>query len=131
MNHSSHVVFDFDATLAADDGYPIGNGLPLKHFDPHAEVTGEPIAKSVALLHALRAAGYEVRILTARTEFEPVKAWCRKHLGFEIPVSNIKAPGMLMFFDDRAVRVDRNTGHVCTCFLKHDDLRYHMPGDLQ
>lgn len=64
--------------------------------------------------------GKDVRIVTARVAPHPgydhvlaaerVRAWCRLHLGAELPVTCAKDHEMLQLWDDRAVQVVRNTG---------------------
>ncbi len=119
---SVHVAVDFDGTLAHDGGHPF-TGSVHPDFDPLAEVTGEPIWPMVDRINDLREAGYEVRILTARDIFEPVHRWLVRHLGYDLPVSNVKQAGMLMLLDDRCARVERNTGRVCQCYQVGQDVR--------
>jgi len=101
--------FDFDGTLA--------------HFDTWKgqEVTGEPIPEMVKKIKEARAAGDEVVIFTARLTCDPefvqhpvlckkiLGEWCIKNLGFVPLITNIKGPAEVIY-DDRAVRIVRNTG---------------------
>ena len=41
-----------------------------------------------------------------------IEAWCLKHIGQIIPVTNVKDYGMEELWDDRAVQVEANTGRV-------------------
>lgn len=81
------------------------------------------------------AAGEDVRIFTARVDggkvalamgdpageaFKDVarirgyiEAWCLRHIGTVLPVTNVKDYGMRVLWDDRAVRVVANTGEPC------------------
>ena len=54
----------------------------------------------------------DVRIMTARTEasYPAIRAWCRRHLGQELPITNAKDFAMIELWDDRAVQVIPNTG---------------------
>jgi hypothetical protein len=60
------------------------------------------------------AQGKDVRIFTARAgvpEHIPyVEAWCEKHIGKRLPVTDRKDYKMLEMWDDRAVQVRTNTG---------------------
>ena len=75
---------------------------------------GKPI--EVMVLRVLRwlAKGKVVKIFTARaflpSQIPPVKAWCKEHLGCELPVTCVKDFGMYELWDDRAVQVIPNTG---------------------
>lgn len=59
-------------------------------------------------------AGREVRIFTARAcipeQVQPIKDWLNKHLGHELPVTNVKDFSMIELWDDRAVQIIPNTG---------------------
>lgn len=81
---------------------------------------GAPIPKMVERVKDLLRAGYDVRIFTARVS-EPVfakqrevivaiEAWCLKHVGQVLPVTNVKDYDMLELYDDRAIQVIGNTG---------------------
>ena len=98
---------DLDATLAEYHGYP------------GAGIIGEPVPAMVERVKRWLAAGKDVRIFTARVSGEDVekeraaiKAWCREHLGKELPVTNVKDADMVVLYDDRAVRVEKNTGRL-------------------
>lgn len=101
---SGWTAVDFDGTLAK---YPTPGGL---------DELGDPIMPMVTLVLDLLNAGNEVRIFTARAgtpELIPaVEAWCLKHLGRLLPVTNVKDFGMLELYDDRAVQVETNTGRI-------------------
>lgn len=93
---------------------------------------GEPVP---AMLHRVKvwlAKGVDVRIFTARVDggevalamgnlagerfknVERIKgfieAWCEKHVGRKLPITNKKDYGMIELWDDRAVQVEPNTG---------------------
>ncbi len=115
---SGWIGVDLDATLA--------------HYDDLVTIDqiGEPIMPMVNRVKAWLAEGHEVRIFTARyssvgyedlvtgeklTEamiVDPIKAWCLKHIGQELEVTNKKDLGMIVLYDDRAVRVEANTGKI-------------------
>ncbi len=120
------VAVDFDGTLCHDGGHEFTATIHPS-FDGDAEITSNPISAMAEQVNIWRAKGFEVRILTARTNFEPVHAWLVKHLGYDLKVTNVKEPGLIALFDDRAIRVSRNTGHLCQCYLHRDDVRHHKP----
>jgi hypothetical protein len=96
---------DLDGTLAEYHGW-----VAADHIGP-------PIPAMVERVKAWLAEGRQVRIFTARVSdpaetIEPIKAWCREHLGRELPVTNVKDYGMVELWDDRAVTVEPNTGRV-------------------
>lgn len=88
---------------------------------------GPPIPVMVDRVKRWLAAGYEVRILTARASTIPalpeenreysqpaavaaIEAWCLEHIGRVLPVTCQKDYLMLELWDDRAVQVVPNTG---------------------
>lgn len=105
---------DLDGTLAVQD-----ENAP---WDPL--VIGPPIPRMVKRIKAHLARGTEVRILTARGSGkdespelklaikEAIKKWCLKHLGVSLRVTHSKDYAMILLYDDRAVRVERNTGRL-------------------
>ena len=96
---------DLDGTLA--ESWP---------GEVHDNKIGKPVPEMLERVKAWVAAGQEVRILTARggsyLSVLAVKAWCKKHVGVELTVTNAKDFDMIQLWDDRAVRVERNTGKV-------------------
>lgn len=91
---SKIISVDFDNTIA--DHQP-GTGLAL----------GEPLPNGLAFLHALKDAGYGVRIFTARPNVSDVQNWLNNHgVGFAT-ASNHKVQSAA-YVDDRAVNW---TGH--------------------
>jgi hypothetical protein len=89
------------------------------------EHIGDPIPTMVDRVKKWLAEGQKVRIFTARVacgESEDphpseacravIQAWCQKHLGQVLPVTNKKDYGMIELWDDRAVAVVPNTGVI-------------------
>lgn len=119
---SGWIGVDLDGTLATYGGY-----LGPNHI-------GAPIPAMVERVKRWLAAGTQVKIFTARVdggtaainlgnpnghEFEniekvkePIRAWCREHLGQELEITNTKDFGMVVLYDDRAVQVEMNTGRI-------------------
>ena len=84
---------------------------------------GKPIKPMWARVQQWIDDGYDVRIFTVRAvnaaSVREVKAWLRLHGLPQLDVTNIKAPGLLALWDDRAVRVEPDTGNVCAgCYAK-------------
>lgn len=104
---------DLDGTLARYDGWKGEDHI------------GEPIEGMVKRVIEWQAAGFDVRIFTARvtenltgnkSRLDPeqirtiIKKWCVKHLGFSLPITNVKDFHMIELWDDRCVQVIPNTG---------------------
>jgi len=103
---------DLDGTLAEYHGRDNGK-------------IGGPIPAMVERVKAWRAAGREVRIVTARValgagrtysqiaqEHNQITDWCREYIGQELPVTASKDFMMLELWDDRVVHVEKNTGRI-------------------
>jgi len=95
---------DLDGTLAR---YHIGQSACI----------GEPVAPMIARVKRWLSQGYNVRIFTARVSgsdpqaaIAAIREWCLRHVGQELPVTNVKDFEMLELWDDRAVQVGQNTG---------------------
>ncbi len=106
-SHKGHIAVDLDGTLALYDGWK-----GPAHI-------GEPIPKMLARVKAWLAQGIEVRILTARVSLDnpardasipAIAAWCRKHLGADLPLTSEKTYETIELWDDRAIQVIPNTG---------------------
>lgn len=110
---------DLDGTLAA---FTKWNGGAI----------GEPVPAMLARVQGWLAMGREVRVFTARVaatgkrkatgeidsqEFADaqtvlIQDWTQRHLGVRLPVTAVKDFAMAELWDDRAVRVEKNTGLV-------------------
>lgn len=84
---------------------------------------GPPIKPMVKLVQELLAGGHRVKIFTARVSSEypeeereinrrMIEAWCAQHIGQVLEVTAEKNSFLLEFFDDRAVAVEFNEGHL-------------------
>lgn len=101
-----HVIaVDLDGTLA--------KWSPDK-YDP--AVIGAPIKPMVDRVKKMIAAGNEVVIFTARVgepgAFPHIHRWLRENGLPELRITNRKESEMEVFYDDRAVAVERNTGKI-------------------
>lgn len=116
-----HILVDLDGTLARYEGWNDG-------------VIGAPIPAMVERVKQWLAEGKEVRIFTARVTLDPTKYsaesgrfaddefvaeataaiqdWCEFHIGARLAVTNVKDFDMLELYDDRAFRVEKNTGRI-------------------
>ena len=105
MSGASWIGVDFDGTLAV--------------YDPQREGLGEPVPEMVARVKDWLVRGQRVKIVTAQASggyerahmaVERIKAWCLEHIGQRLEVTCSKDYSMLELWDDRAVRVEANTG---------------------
>ena len=106
-DNKGYIAVDLDGTLAEYNGWK-----GPRHI-------GQPIKSTLKRVRKALDDGKDIRIFTARaapgdgskTSIEAVKKWCKKHLGQELPVIYKKDRDMIELWDDRAVRVSKNTGH--------------------
>ena len=100
----------------------------LAHYDTWRSPgdIGEPISAMLERVKRWLDQGIPVRIFTARVwsdgtpardaDVELARAgiiqWCHKHLGVVLPITCVKDYDMMELWDDRAVRVEQNTGEV-------------------
>lgn len=103
---SGWIGVDLDGTLAEYHGWNDG-------------VIGPPIPLMLERVRTWLSQGIEVRIVTARVahpnqhgEKEKIQAWCLEHLGVKLTVTSHKDFQMIELWDDRAIRVEKNTGRV-------------------
>lgn len=97
---------DLDGTLAY---YPEGSGI---------NDIGPPIPAMLDRVKKWLGYGYRVKILTARLgdvhasagQVKLIQDWCELHTGHRLEVTATKDYAMVELWDDRAVRVERNTG---------------------
>ncbi len=107
---------DLDGTLAH-----YGTWQGIEHIGP-------PIPSMVTRVKHWLAEGQEVKIFTARVArlfssnheemmegyraAQVIQAWCEEHIGEALTVTCMKDFAMKELWDDRAVRVEFNTGRV-------------------
>jgi len=94
---------DLDGTLAHYDGWK------------GADHIGEPVPLMLWRVKAWLELDVDVRIVTARVANGPeqiavIEAWCKRHIGRRLPVTDQKDFAMLELWDDRVVAVEPNTG---------------------
>lgn len=110
MSDNGWIGVDFDGTLAEYDEWK-GVG-----------VYGEPIELMRRRIEQWLEEGKTVKIFTARVggedeainqeERDGIQNWCRHNLGVGLDVTCKKDYGMTELWDDRAVRVVKNSGLV-------------------
>lgn len=109
---SGWIGVDLDGTLAWYEGWK-----------ESSDEIGAPIPAMVDRVKKWLEEGREVRIFTARAaqpaQIPAIKAWCRKHLGVELAVTNCKDSAMRELWDDRCVQVQPNTGQPVHEFWRH------------
>ena len=79
---------------------------------------GKPITKMMNRVKKwLEDGEYEVRIFTARAgdkhQENKIKQWLKDNNLPELVITNLKSQNMLAIWDDKAVRVERNSGEIC------------------
>ncbi len=104
---------DLDGTLAEYHNGPTSGPIDLSSI-------GRPIPLMVGRVVRWLGEGKDVRIMTARITGETyaermrgslaVRAWCRQHIGQDLPITDRKDYQMIELWDDRAVAVQPNTG---------------------
>jgi hypothetical protein len=120
--HQKTIYVDLDGTLAHYERWDGGH-------------IGEPINEMVKRVKDAHNAGHEIIIFTARlsavtraqlrgltrpgtiaSERDRIKdsiaTWCATHLGFTPEITCIKGMDATEFWDDRAVRIGKNTGEA-------------------
>lgn len=101
----SHILVDFDGTLAVYVGWT---------------TLGPPIERMMWQVREWIRDGKEVRIFTARVapgkdqraQREMIQEWCREYLGKTLQVINEKDGHTEAIYDDKAFRVEKNTGVI-------------------
>lgn len=116
---SGWIGVDFDGTIAEYHGW---NGGEL----------GRPIPAMIDRVKGWLQSGTEVRIFTARVgacgetndigqtdnqkwaeeQRWKIEDWCLRHIGQKLRVTASKDFGMIELYDDRAFRVEMNTGKI-------------------
>ncbi|WP_293765916.1 hypothetical protein [uncultured Aquitalea sp.] len=103
---SKWIAVDLDGTLAE-----VGSS--------NKGAIGKPVQPMLSRVKAWLSEGdYEVRIFTARAA-DPVQAgkvkdWLNRQGLGELAITNVKDADMVELWDDKAVRVERNSGKVCS-----------------
>lgn len=114
-------------------GFDLDYTAAMGHNPYRSDVIGEPVHAMIELMLKLIAEGKRVKIFTARVcetgqrspwsgevanweyvEFQHnmIDAWCFKYLGLHLEVTCIKDFLCLEIYDDRAWRVEKNTGKI-------------------
>jgi hypothetical protein len=125
---SGWIGVDLDGTLAETDD---------ERWTKDPTFVGPPVPAMLARVKRWLAEGCNVRIMTARVavvdysdgisaaarQRRAIEDWCLEHVGKMLPITATKDYTMVELWDDRAVRVEINTGrriadtgceHVCS-----------------
>ncbi len=113
MRETDHYLVDFDGVLAETVD------------TPGPDQIGAPIPSLIRRVKIWRESGIEVRIFTARVSTEggkrralvqqeraAIETWCLEHLGEVLPITCEKSWRTARIYDDRAWRVEQNTGRI-------------------
>lgn len=100
-----NIYIDFDGTIATQkDGY-------------QREI-GEPIMPMIDRINKWIKQGHNITIFTARADYSDlmekidIEIFCVKHFGRVLPITAIKHHECDLYIDDKAIRVERNTGKL-------------------
>jgi len=126
MREKPWIAVDLDGTLAHYDGWKGVNHI------------GKPIAYMVDLVKHWLSTGKTIKIFTARLHdngdrnkvIAPIKKWCKKHLGQELEVTNVKTQGVIELWDDRAFNVPKNGGINAGSLLAQGAITYFQRNAL-
>ena len=101
------VFVDFDGTLAKQET----NG--------YCREIGEPIFPMIEIIKEELKKGSEVKIFTARAsawndnlEKIDIERFCVKYFGQVLPITAIKEHYIDVYYDDRAIQIEKNTGRI-------------------
>src|SRR5579859_7464346 len=114
-NNKGWIGVDLDGTLAEYHGWHPDGGV------------GAPVKLMVDRVKRWLAEGANIRIFTARVspngrgrcdethdeidaQYNIIKAWCKEHIGVELPIVYEKDMMMIELWDDRCVQIVANTG---------------------
>ncbi len=112
---TSMMAVSMDGWIGVDLDGTLAMRVPGR-YSPYA--IGAPIPRMVQRVCDWIDAGRDVRVFTARAcDGDPmvdvaVRAWCLRHIGCELQVTAVKDHLMVELWDDRAVRVEADTGRV-------------------
>lgn len=99
------IAVDLDGTLARYEGWVSANHI------------GDPVPEMLERVKAWLAGGRRVKIFTARamerSAIPPIHRWLERHGLPALEVTNVKDYDMIELWDDRCVRIVKNTGRRC------------------
>lgn len=103
------VGFDLDATLA------------VWHEGQSPTTIGKPIPKAILLVKKYIKKGMKVKIVTARVassqkdrkqQLSLIEKWLKLYIGKKLEITSEKDPYMICLYDDKAIQVKPNSGHI-------------------
>jgi len=109
------IAVDLDGTMAQYNG--------REHIDYNPSKVGQPIPRMIARIKAWLNAGMDVVIFTARVHpsngkdevavcEKAIKKFCKDTIGQELEITCEKRPTFVEIWDDRAVRVIKDSGVI-------------------
>ena len=121
------IAVDFDGTLVKWPMEMPSAFDPDLKFDPSA--VGETVEIMANRVKEWLKQGHEVVIFTARV-YDPKQAeiareainkWCLDNIGEVLEVTCIKSHDIDVFYDDKAVTVEKDTGRILTMGWKEEE----------
>ncbi len=95
----------------------------------NGKALGDPVPAMVRRVKKWCLDGYDVRVFTVRaadaSQCALIGAWLKQHDLPALPITNVKAAGLLELWDDRAIRVRRNRGQPCSGCAGESRLSFH------
>lgn len=108
-------------------GVDLDGTLAEHNTEGHYKATkiGKPIPKMVSRVKEWLKDGKQVKIFTARADgggpvIHAIKVWCKKHIGQELEVTNVKDRFCVEIYDDRARQVVHNSGELVEAAIIDD-----------
>lgn len=111
---SGWVGVDLDGTLAKYGGWsgPTTIGAPIK---PMVEKVKQMLKQGITVkIFTARVwtDGSPLRNIEVELSRKAIEKWCEEHIGQKLEITNVKDFAMIELYDDRAWRVETNTGKV-------------------
>lgn len=104
---------DFDETLRRYDGTVI---LPMVHRVKRWLHYGIPVRIVTARVNEVDFDKYDIA-----KQISCIQLWCSMHVGAILPIQSCKSRGMIELWDDKAVRVEPNTGRRISTSIVEED----------
>nr|WP_319491226.1 hypothetical protein [uncultured Desulfobacter sp.] len=103
-------------TLTPWYGVDLDGTLAVWNDNSTLDRIGAPIHVMVDMVRSMVDNGIRVKIFTARAcdpaQIPKIRAWMARHGLPDLEITNVKDYHMERLYDDRAIRVERNTGRI-------------------
>ena len=97
-------------------GVDLDGTLAVWHQTSTLDRIGAPIPAMVDMVRSMVDNGIRVKIFTARAcdpaQIPKIRAWMTRNGLPDLEITNVKDYYMERLYDDRAIRVERNTGRI-------------------